>query len=161
MGAIAAGQPMPPISLITNYLPPYRVPLYRLLHERYGVEVHCFGGEGGYVADAGRDLERQLAEAPFPAHRLARQGDAGRVAGESEAAIVAVTGRVAVPSAWYGARQAHRPFLLWASLWRHPLTLAHMGSLPSCGASTRKPTRCSPTANTCRGTSGATERPIA
>jgi glycosyltransferase involved in cell wall biosynthesis len=121
---------MPPISLITNYLPPYRVPLYRLLHERYGVEVHCFGGEGGYVADADRDLARQLADAPFPAHRLARQGDAGRVAGESTAAIVALTGRVAVPAAWYGARQADRPFLLWASLWRHPLTIAHMASLP-------------------------------
>ena len=119
-----------PISLITNYLPPYRVPLYRLLHERYGVEVHCFGGEGGYVAQADRDLERQLEQAPFPAHRLARQADAGQVAGESDAAIVALTGRVAVPSAWYGARQAKRPFLLWASLWRHPLTLAHMGSRP-------------------------------
>lgn len=121
---------MPPTSLITNYLPPYRVPLYRLLHERYGVEVYCFGGEGGYVADVDRDLDRQLEEAPFPAHRLDRQGDAGRVAGESQAAIVALTGRVAVPSAWYGARQAQRPFLLWASLWRHPLTLAHTASRP-------------------------------
>jgi glycosyltransferase involved in cell wall biosynthesis len=119
-----------PISLVTNYLPPYRVPLYKLLYERYGVEVHCFGGEGGYVADADRDLERQLEEAPFPAHRLARQGDAGRVAGSSEAVIVALTGRAAVPAAWYGARQAGHPFVLWASLWRHPLTLAHMGSLP-------------------------------
>jgi glycosyltransferase involved in cell wall biosynthesis len=118
------------ISLITNYLPPYRVPLYRLLHERYGVEVHCFGGEGEYVAAADRDLERQLEEAPFPAHRLARQADAGRVAGESDAVIVALTGRVAVPAAWYAARQAKRPFVLWASLWRHPLTLAHMASLP-------------------------------
>ena len=106
------------------------MPLYELLYERYGVEVHCFGGEGGYVAGADRDLERQLAEAPFPAHRLARQGDAGRVAGDSDAAIVALTGRVAVPAAWHGARQADRPFLLWASLWRHPLTLAHMGSFP-------------------------------
>ncbi len=119
-----------PINLITNYLPPYRVPLYKLLNERYGVEVHCFGGEGGYVAAADRDLERQLEEAPFPAHRLARQGDAGRVAGDSDAVIAALTGRVAVPAAWYGARQADRPFVLWASLWRHPLTLAHMGSLP-------------------------------
>ncbi len=121
---------MPPISLITNYLPPYRVPLYRLLHERYGVEVHCFGGEGGYVAAADRDLDRQLEEAPFPAHRLDRQADAGQVAGSSAAVIVALSGRVAVPAAWYGARQAQRPFVLWASLWRHPLTLAHIGSLP-------------------------------
>jgi glycosyltransferase involved in cell wall biosynthesis len=121
---------MPPVSLITNYLPPYRVPLYALLHERYGVEVHCFGGEGGYVAAADRDLDRQLAEAPFPAHRLASQGDASEVARSSDAAIVALTGRVAVPSAWYGARQGDRPFILWASLWRHPLTLAHLGSFP-------------------------------
>ncbi len=119
-----------PISLVTNYLPPYRMPLYKLLHERYGIEVHCFGGEGGYVAAADRDLDRQLEEAPFPAHRLARQGDAGRVAGESDAVIAALTGRVAVPAAWYGARQAERPFVLWASLWRHPLTLAHLASLP-------------------------------
>ena len=83
---------MPPTSLITNYLPPYRLPLYRLLHERYGVEVHCFGGEGAVCRRRDRDLDRQLEEAPFPAHRLARQGDAGRVAGESEAAIVALTG---------------------------------------------------------------------
>ena len=121
---------MAPVALVTNYLPPYRVPLYRLLHERYGVEVHCFGGEGGYVASADRDLDRQLAEAQFPAHRLARQADAGQVAGTSSAVIVALSGRVAVPSAWYGARQAGHPFVLWASLWRHPLTLAHMASLP-------------------------------
>ena len=41
-----------PIALVTNYLPPYRVPLYRLLHERYGVEVHCFGGEAHYIPDS-------------------------------------------------------------------------------------------------------------
>jgi glycosyltransferase involved in cell wall biosynthesis len=116
------------IALITNYLPPYRVPLYKLLAERHGVEVHCFGGEAGYVADAQRDIDRQIAAAPFPAHRLARQADAGRVARESSAVISALTGRVAVPAAWYGARQAGRPFVLWASLWRHPLTLAHLTS---------------------------------
>jgi glycosyltransferase involved in cell wall biosynthesis len=116
------------ISLITNYLPPYRIPLYRLLYERYGIDVHCFGGQADYVAGAQRDLDRQIAEAPFPAHRLARQADAGRVARESSAVISALTGRVAVPAAWYGARQAGRPFVLWASLWRHPLTLAHLTS---------------------------------
>ena len=121
---------MPPISLITNYLPPYRVPLYELLHQRYGIEVHCFGGEGGYVAAADRDLDRQLAAAPFPAHRLERQGDASKVAAESGAVISALTGRVAVPAAWYGSRQGEVPFILWASLWRHPLTLAHIASLP-------------------------------
>jgi glycosyltransferase involved in cell wall biosynthesis len=114
-----------PIALVTNYLPPYRIPLYRLLHQRYGVEVHCFGGEAGYVPESMRDLDRQLEEAPFPAFRLARQRDAHRLGATSEAVIAATAGRVAVPAAWRGARRAGTPFLLWASLWRHPLTLPH------------------------------------
>jgi glycosyltransferase involved in cell wall biosynthesis len=119
---------MAPISLITNYLPPYRAPLYRLLAERHGVEIHCFGGDAGYVADAQRDLDRQIAEAPFPAHRLARQLDAEVVAERSSAVISALTGKIAVPAAWRGAKRGGTPFILWASLWRHPLTLAHIGS---------------------------------
>ena len=67
------------IALVTNYIPPYRAPLYRLLAERYGVEVFCFGGEGRYVADHHRELERQVAEAPFPAHVLRHQRDAARL----------------------------------------------------------------------------------
>jgi glycosyltransferase involved in cell wall biosynthesis len=118
------------IALVTNYLPPYRMPLYALLAERYGVEVHCFGGEAHYVPESLRDLDRQIAAAPFPAHRMARQGDARTLAEHSDAVIVALTGRVAVPSAWRGARRSDTPFVLWASLWRHPLTLAHQLSYP-------------------------------
>jgi glycosyltransferase involved in cell wall biosynthesis len=114
-----------PIALVTNYLPPYRLPLYRLLHERYGIEVHCFGGEAHYVPESLRDLDRQLAEAPFPAHRLEHQRDAANLAAESDAVIAPIAGRVALPAAWRGARRAKTPFILWASLWRHPLTLAH------------------------------------
>src|SRR3954447_18590497 len=118
-----------PIALVTNYLPPYRLPLYRLLHERFGVEVHCFGGEADYVPDSLRDLDRQIETAPFPAHRLARQRDAGALARENDAVIAAIAGRVALPAAWRGARRAKTPFILWASLWRHPLTLPHTFSL--------------------------------
>jgi glycosyltransferase involved in cell wall biosynthesis len=118
------------IDLITNYLPPYRIPLYSLLVERYGVEVHCFGGEAHYVPESLRDLDRQIAEAPFPVHRMDSQHNAGTIAKHSDAVIVALAGRVAVPSAWRGARRAETPFILWASLWRHPLTLAHQISYP-------------------------------
>ena len=41
-----------------------------------------------------------------------------------------VTGRTALPAAWLGARRAKRPFILWASMWRHPLTPAHVLSFP-------------------------------
>jgi glycosyltransferase involved in cell wall biosynthesis len=118
-----------PIALVTNYLPPYRLPLYRLLHERYGVEVHCFGGEPHYVPESLKDLDRQIEQAPFPAHRLARQRDAGALAEQNDAVIAALTGRVALPAAYRGARRAKTPFVLWASLWRHPLTLPHTFSL--------------------------------
>jgi glycosyltransferase involved in cell wall biosynthesis len=39
--------------------------------------------------------------------------------------IASIAGRVALPAAWRGARRAKTPFILWASLWRHPLTVAH------------------------------------
>ena len=119
-----------PIALITNYLPPYRLPLYRLLHERYGIEVHCFGGEAHYVPEALKDLDRQIAAAPFPAHRLAGERQARKVARESDVVISVIAGRVALPAAYRGARRANTPFVLWASLWRHPLTFPHTFSLP-------------------------------
>ena len=119
-----------PIALVTNYIPPYRAPLYALLAERYGVEVFCFGSQASYVAGHHRQLERQVAEAPFPAHVLRHQRDAARLARNHRAVIAALTGRVALPAAWLGARRARRPFVLWASLWRHPRTPAHALSFP-------------------------------
>ena len=118
------------VALVSNYIPPYRVPLYRLLAERYGVEVFCFGGEGSYVAGHHRKLAEQVAQAPFPAHILRRQRDAARLARAHDAVAAMVTGRVALPAAWAGARRAHRPFVLWASMWRHPRTPAHALSFP-------------------------------
>jgi glycosyltransferase involved in cell wall biosynthesis len=117
-----------PIALVTNYLPGYRQPLYRLLAERLGVEVYCFGGEGSYVSEQQRDLDRQLASAPFPAHALPSQRDAFRLAERHEAVIAGTTGRIALPAAYLGARRRGRPFLLWASLWRQPRTAAHLAS---------------------------------
>jgi glycosyltransferase involved in cell wall biosynthesis len=118
------------VALVTNYIPPYRVPLYRLLAERLGVQVYCFGGGGSYVPASQRDLEQQLANAPFPAHRLERQRNAFGLARAHDAVISSVAGRVALPAAYFGARRARRPFLLWCSLWRHPRTAPHLLSFP-------------------------------
>jgi len=118
------------VALVTNYLPSYRIPLYTLLAERLGVEVFCFGGEPHYVPESLRDLDRQLAQAPFPAHRLPRQRDAAALAVRHDAVIASTAGRVALPAAYRGARRARRPFVLWASLWRHPRTATHLLSLP-------------------------------
>jgi glycosyltransferase involved in cell wall biosynthesis len=118
------------VALVTNYLPPYRLPLYELLAERFDVEVFCFGGEAHYVPAALRDLDAQIAAARFPAHRLERQRDAASVADSHEAVIASTAGRVALPAAYRGARRRERPFVLWASLWRHPRTPAHALSWP-------------------------------
>jgi glycosyltransferase involved in cell wall biosynthesis len=118
------------VALVTNYLPPYRVPLYRLLAEQLQVEVYCFGGEGRFVPAPMRDLRAQLAAASFPARALDHQRDAYRLGAEHDAVVASIVGRVALPAAFFGARRHRRPFVLWASLWRHPRTPAHLVSFP-------------------------------
>jgi glycosyltransferase involved in cell wall biosynthesis len=39
-------------------------------------------------------------------------------------------GRIALPAAYLGARRAKVPFVLWASLWAHPMSPAHAVSWP-------------------------------
>jgi glycosyltransferase involved in cell wall biosynthesis len=51
--------------------------------------------------------------------------------GRYRAVICGTGGRVALPAAWRGARRARIPFVLWASLWAHPRSVAHaLSSLP-------------------------------
>ena len=39
--------------------------------------------------------------------------------------MAGISGRVALPAAYLGARAAGVPFVLWATIWRHPRTAAH------------------------------------
>jgi glycosyltransferase involved in cell wall biosynthesis len=45
--------------------------------------------------------------------------------GRFRAVIAGLSGRLALPAAWAGARAARVPFVLWATIWRHPRTAAH------------------------------------
>jgi glycosyltransferase involved in cell wall biosynthesis len=45
--------------------------------------------------------------------------------GRFRAVVAGLSGRVALPAAWAGARAARVPFVLWATIWRHPRTPAH------------------------------------
>jgi glycosyltransferase involved in cell wall biosynthesis len=94
------------------------------------VEVHCFGGESHFLSNAIRDLDAQIANAPFPAHYLEHQRDAFGLGKSHDAIISSLVGRVALPAAYLGARRHGRPFVLWASLWGHPRTPAHIASFP-------------------------------
>ncbi|MDO8209768.1 glycosyltransferase family 4 protein [Conexibacter sp. CPCC 206217] len=108
------------IALVTNVITPYRAPLYRLLAERYGVEVLCFGGGQSYVPAWFGDLDAQLAAAPFSARRLDGPRAALRLGARYEAAIAPVAGGAMLPATYAGMRLRRRRFILWASVWAHP-----------------------------------------
>ena len=108
------------IALVTNVLAPYRVPLYALLAERYGVELLCFGAAADYVPSWFGDLERQLADAPFPARRIGGPAAALRLGRRYDAAIAPVAGGAMLPATYFGMRMWGKPFVLWGSVWAHP-----------------------------------------
>lgn len=108
------------IALVTNVITPYRVPLYRLLAERYGVEVLCFGAGQSYVPAWFGDLDAQLAAAPFPARRLGGPRAALALGTRYRAAIAPVAGGAMLPATYAGMRLRRRRFVLWASVWAHP-----------------------------------------
>jgi len=126
----SANVPAVATALITNYLTGYRVPLFRRLAESHGVEVLCYGRGERYVPSWFRDLDRQLAAAPFPARRLAGPREAYAVAGAYDAVIAPFAGGAILPAAYAGARAHRVPFVLWASVWAQPRSLAHLTAVP-------------------------------
>ena len=113
------------VALVTNYLAPYRVPLYELLAERYGVEVLCFGGGERYVPAWFADLDGQLAARASPpggSTARARRSTLGR---RYDAVIAPFAGGSILPAAYAGARRGGRPFVLWASVWAEPRSAVH------------------------------------
>lgn len=119
-----------PIALLTTYLTPYRTPLYRLLAQRHDLEVLCYGRGDRYAPPWLSDLDDQLASAPFPAHRLESVGDALRVGSRHSAVIAPFAGGAMLPAAYFSARRYRRPFVLWASVWHQPRSVAHAVALP-------------------------------
>ncbi len=118
------------IALLTTYLAGYRTPLYERLAERHGVEVLCFGGGERYVPAWFRDLDAQLASAPFPARRLRGASEAFALGGRYDAVIAPFAGGSVLPAAYAGARRSRTPFVLWASVWSQPRSVAHALTLP-------------------------------
>ena len=118
------------IALLTTYLAGYRMPLYERLAERDGVEVLCYGRGDRYAPSWFRDLDAQLASAPFPAKRLQGARQAFEVARRYEAVIAPFAGGAILPAAYLGARRHRKPFILWASVWAQPRSLSHALALP-------------------------------
>ncbi|HWF36086.1 MAG TPA: glycosyltransferase family 4 protein [Solirubrobacteraceae bacterium] len=119
-----------PIALVTNYLTPYRVPLFARLAERHDTEVLCFGAGDRYIPPWFRDLDRQLDQAPFPARRLRGPLAALALGRRYDALIAPFAGGAILPATYASARLHGRPFLLWASVWSPPRSLTHALTLP-------------------------------
>ena len=109
-----------PVLFVTNHAPAFRIGAFAALHEAEDVVFALVGGgvrHGGTIA----------ADAPpFPVLRPSQRG-VGRLAasGRFRAVVAGLSGRVALPAAYVGARAARVPFVLWATIWRHPRTPAH------------------------------------
>jgi glycosyltransferase involved in cell wall biosynthesis len=106
------------------------MPLFERLADRHQVEVLCFGGGARYVPEWFSDLDRQLAAAPFPARRLNGAREAFSVARDYELVIAPFAGGATLPAAYMGARRFERRFVLWASVWAQPRSIAHAAALP-------------------------------
>ena len=109
-----------PVLFVTNHAPPFRVGAFAALHEREDVVFALIGGDvrHGGGGDAGA--------LPFPVVRPPQRGVARLAAsGRFRAVVAGLSGRVALPAAYAGARRAGVPFVLWATIWAHPRTAAH------------------------------------
>ena len=109
-----------PVLFVTNHAPPFRVGAFAALHEREEVVFALIGGDVRHGGGAGD------ADLPFPVIRPSqRQVLRLAASGHYRAVVAGLSGRVALPAAWLGARRAGVPFVLWATIWAHPRTPAH------------------------------------
>jgi glycosyltransferase involved in cell wall biosynthesis len=138
-----------PVLFVTSHAPRDRAGAFARLHEREGVEFALFGGRSQHGFDAADDAEPPThdsrhstddteppadprhpaddAELPFPHRRVAqRRIGALAASGRYRAVVCSTGGRLALPGAWAGARRARTPLILWASLWAHPRSAAHL-----------------------------------
>lgn len=105
---------MKPACLVTSVVTDYREEPFALLAEQEGLEILAF-------ADEGRE------HPGVPVRHVSQRGVARLVAsGRYRAVICGLGGRVALPGAYLAARRAGVPFVLWASIWSHPRTPAHL-----------------------------------
>jgi glycosyltransferase involved in cell wall biosynthesis len=109
-----------PVLFVTNYAPPARVGAFQALAERECVEFALFGGRvhHGGVGKGSDPSFPQRAIAQREAFALAASGD-------YRAVVAGTVGRTALPAAYFGARRAGVPFVLWATLWAQPGLLGY------------------------------------
>jgi glycosyltransferase involved in cell wall biosynthesis len=109
-----------PACLITGIVSPYRREPFRLLARAANVEVIAF-------RDAGPPVPGLVV------HRTTQTGAVRLAAsGRYRSVICGLGGRIALPGSFLAARARRVPFVLWATIWAHPRTPAHLlSALPT------------------------------
>ena len=93
-----------PVLFVTNHAPPFRVGAFAALHEREDVVFALIGGDVRHGGGSGD------ADLPFPVLRPSQRGVLRLAAsGRFRAVVAGLSGRVALPAAYAGARRARRP----------------------------------------------------
>jgi len=110
-----------PVLFVTNHAPPSRVGAFRALHERENVVFALVGGALRHGGGAGGASPEGFPVVAPDQRQVARMAASGRY----RAVVAGLSGRVALPAAYGGARRAGVPFVLWATIWAHPRTAAH------------------------------------
>lgn len=108
--------PIRPVLLVTSDVPPDRVAPLQALHARIPIVVARFGGTRRHATSGVRAVEGVpvLDVTERQVLRLA----AARA--RHRAVIAGTVGKLALPSAYAGARAARVPFVLWSALWNQP-----------------------------------------
>ena len=110
---------MKPVLFVTNHAPAFRIGAFQALSERIDVIFALIGGE---VRHGGGGTQHTPFPVVHPSQRhVARMAASGRY----RAVVAGISGRIALPAAYAGARASRTPFVLWATIWRHPRTPAH------------------------------------
>ena len=116
-----------PVLFVTNHAPPFRTGAFRALHARQGVVFALIGGNVRH-GGGGTTVEETM---PFPVVRPSQRAVARLAAsGRFRAVIAGMSGKVALPAAYAGARAGRIPFVLWATIWAHPRTPAQIAGYP-------------------------------
>ena len=104
------------VLFVTNHVPFDRVGAFAAVGRRVELDLVTYGGRLQHGSEPVAGHGRPVAE---------REVRGLAATGGYDAVVCGTGGRVALPGAYAGARRAGVPFVLWASLWAHPRTLAH------------------------------------
>ncbi|OHB75301.1 MAG: hypothetical protein A2Z34_09605, partial [Planctomycetes bacterium RBG_16_59_8] len=125
------------ICFVTNFCPPYRAGVFRLLAERLPVDFFfCSRGEERYWNPRVKRVEEGAAFHHLDGFTLVPgiRVTPGLIAEASstryDVVVKCLNGKFALPAAFLAAKLTGKKFILWQTMWSHPTTILHRLSYP-------------------------------